>query len=52
MGLIEKCLATPSLLIPFAVMEVHYMRNAGFMKRGQLLANARRRVPVWCACRV
>jgi proline iminopeptidase len=26
-----------SLLIPFAVMEVHYMSNAGFMRRGQLL---------------
>jgi len=34
---IEKYLSTPSILIPFAVMEVHYMRNAGFMARGQLL---------------
>jgi len=36
---IEECLATPSLLIPFAVMEVQYMRNNGFMHRGQLLDN-------------
>jgi len=35
--LIERCLATPSLLIPFAVMEVHYMINGGFLRRGQLL---------------
>ena len=35
--IIESCLSTPSLLIPFAVMEVHYMINAGFMVRGQLL---------------
>ena len=37
--IIEKYLGTPSVLIPFAVMEVHYMINAGFMKRGQLLDN-------------
>ena len=36
---IEECLQTPSLLIPFAVMEVQYMRNNGFMHRGQLLDN-------------
>lgn len=34
---ISKCLCTPTILIPFAVMEVHYMLNGGFMKRGQLL---------------
>jgi len=38
-SIIEKYLGTPSVLIPFAVMEVHYMINAGFMKRGQLLDN-------------
>ncbi|KAH8044190.1 alpha/beta hydrolase [Aureococcus anophagefferens] len=27
---------------PFAVMEVHYMRGAGFMERGQLLRDAKR----------
>ena len=26
-AIIEKYLGTPSILIPFAVMEVHYMRN-------------------------
>jgi len=36
---IEECLQTPSLMIPFAVMEVQYMRNNGFMHRGQLLDN-------------
>lgn len=36
-AIIEKYLGTPSILIPFAVMEVHYMRNAGFLARGQLL---------------
>jgi len=36
-AIIEKYLGTPSILIPFAVMEVHYMRNHGFMARGQLL---------------
>jgi proline iminopeptidase len=36
-AVISKYLCTPSILIPFAVMEVHYMLNAGFMKRGQLL---------------
>lgn len=38
-AIVEKYLATPSILIPFAVFEVHYMINAGFMKRGQLLDN-------------
>jgi len=37
--IIEKYLGTPSILIPFAVMEVHYMINGGFMTRGQLLDN-------------
>lgn len=36
----KQYLGTPSILIPFAVMEVHYMINGGFMKRGQLLDNA------------
>jgi len=39
-AVIEEYLGTPSILIPFAVMEVHYMINAGFLKRGQLLNNA------------
>jgi len=34
---IEEYLGNPSILIPFAVMEVHYMRNAGFLCRGELL---------------
>jgi len=38
-AVIEEYLGTPSLLIPFAVMEVHYMINAGFLLRGQLLDN-------------
>ena len=37
--IIERYLGTPTVLIPFAVMEVHYMLNAGFMHRGQLLDN-------------
>eukprot|EP00578_Thalassiosira_sp_NH16_P016889 CAMPEP_0181120470 /NCGR_PEP_ID=MMETSP1071-20121207/24175_1 /TAXON_ID=35127 /ORGANISM="Thalassiosira sp., Strain NH16" /LENGTH=369 /DNA_ID=CAMNT_0023205131 /DNA_START=173 /DNA_END=1282 /DNA_ORIENTATION=+ len=37
---VEEHLGTPSILIPFAVMEVHYMINAGFLLRGQLLDNA------------
>lgn len=41
-SIIEKYLRTPSILIPFAVMEVHYMINAGFMKRGQLLDNVQK----------
>ena len=28
---------TPGILVPFAALEVHYMLNAGFMRRGQLL---------------
>ena len=38
-AIIEKYLGTPSVLIPFAVMEVHYMINGGFLTRGQLLDN-------------
>ena len=38
-AVIEEYLGTPSILIPFAVMEVHYMLNGGFVKRGQLLDN-------------
>ena len=40
-AVIEEYLGTPSILIPFAVMEVHYMLNAGFMKRGQLIDNVK-----------
>jgi len=39
-AVIEEYLGTASLLIPFAVMEVHYMINAGFLRRGQLLDHA------------
>jgi len=38
-AVLEEYLGTPSILIPFAVMEVHYMLNGGFMRRGQLLDN-------------
>lgn len=36
-AVIEEELATPSALIPFALFEVVYMINGGFMRRGQLL---------------
>ena len=32
-------LATPEVLVPFAALEVHYMLNSGFMRRGELLDN-------------
>ena len=38
-AVIEEYMGTPTILIPFAVMEVHYVLNGGFMKRGQLLDN-------------
>lgn len=38
-NVLHKYMGTPTILIPFAVMEVHYMINAGFMRRGQLLDN-------------
>lgn len=41
-ALIQKYLETPSMLIPFAVMEVHYMLHGGFFRRGQLLDNVHR----------
>ena len=34
---IASVMATPEVLVPFAALEVHYMLNAGFMRRGQLL---------------
>ena len=40
-AVLETYLGTPSILIPFAVMEVHYMLNGGFMRRGQLLDGAK-----------
>ena len=43
-AIIRKYLGTPTVLIPFAVMEVHYMLNAGFMRRGQLLDDVPRMV--------
>ena len=36
-AIIEEELATPAALIPFALFEVVYMINGGFMRRGQLL---------------
>ena len=33
-------LATPTILVPFALFEAHYMLNNGFLRRGQLLDNA------------
>jgi len=38
-AVLREYLGTPSILIPFAVMEVHYMLNGGFLRRGQLLDN-------------
>jgi len=34
---LKKYMGNPSVLIPFALMEVLYMSNAGFLRRGQLL---------------
>ena len=34
---IATTMATPSTLVPFAALEVHYMLHGGFMRRGQLL---------------
>ena len=34
---IETVLSSPEVLVPFAALEVHYMLNAGFMPRGQIL---------------
>lgn len=41
-NVIEEYLGNPTILIPFAVMEVHYMLNAGFLRRGQLLDSVHR----------
>ena len=30
-------MASPTALVPFAALEVHYMLHGGFMRRGQLL---------------
>jgi len=38
---IARDLATPSRLIPFASLEVHYMLAAGFLAEGQLIAPER-----------
>ena len=40
-AVIETYLSTPNILIPFAVMEVHYMLHGGFLKRGELLDNVK-----------
>ena len=34
---INKILASPQLLVPFAALEVHYMLHGCFLRRGQLL---------------
>lgn len=34
---IASVMETPHVLVPFAALEVHYMLNSGFMRRGQLL---------------
>jgi len=34
---IDGVMESPEALIPFAALEVHYMLNGGFMRRGQLL---------------
>jgi proline iminopeptidase len=34
---IASVMASPEVLVPFAALEVHYMLNGGFMRRGQLL---------------
>ena len=39
-AVLEKYMGTPSILIPFAVMEVHYMLHGGWLRRGQLLDGA------------
>ena len=41
-AVIEEYLGDPKILIPFAVMEVHYMLNAGFLRRGQLIDSVNR----------
>lgn len=38
--IIEKYLGMPTMLIPFAVMEVHYMLNMAFLEPNQLLDGA------------
>lgn len=37
-------LSTPSILIPFALFEAHYMLNNGFLRRGQLEEGAKKMV--------
>jgi proline iminopeptidase len=34
---IASVMASPTALVPFAALEVHYMLHGGFMRRGQLL---------------
>jgi proline iminopeptidase len=34
---IASVMETPEVLVPFAALEVHYMLNGGFIRRGQLL---------------
>mmetsp|Transcript_70948 Transcript_70948/g.198963 ORF Transcript_70948/g.198963 Transcript_70948/m.198963 type:complete len:382 (-) Transcript_70948:433-1578(-) len=36
---LNHTLETPSILIPFALFECHYMLNNGFLRRGELLDN-------------
>ena len=36
---IDSVMQNPEILVPFAALEIHYMLNSGFMKRGALLDN-------------
>uniref|UniRef100_A0A7S2SM31 Proline iminopeptidase n=1 Tax=Rhizochromulina marina TaxID=1034831 RepID=A0A7S2SM31_9STRA len=36
---LEHVLSTPTILIPFALFEAHFMLNNGFLRRGELLDN-------------
>ena len=36
---IDSVMQNPAVLVPFAALEIHYMLNYGFMKRGALLDN-------------
>ena len=39
-AVITEYMGNPKILIPFAVMEVHYMLHGGWLRRGQLLDGA------------
>jgi len=42
---VAKVMATPSILVPFALFEAHYMLHGGFLRRGQLLDDAKKQRP-------